>query len=86
MRTNQLRLWFSSVAYVLMNVFRKIGLKETSMERAQCHTIQEKLMKIGAQVKISVRRVYLMMANGCPYKEIILGAYSNIQQAMPMRV
>jgi len=86
MRTNQLRLWFSSIAYVLMNALRKLGLKKTILERAQCHTIREKLFKIGAQVRISVRRVYLMFASGCPYKEIFGVALRNIQRSSPMPV
>ncbi len=75
MRSNQLRLWFSSVAYVLMNAFRQVALKGTEMERAQCGTIRVKLLKIGALVKISVRRVVVALASGCPYQEIFATAY-----------
>lgn len=85
MRSNQLRLWFSSVAYVLMNAFRQVALKGTEMERAQCGTIRVKLLKIGAQVKISVRRVVIALASGCPYQEIFATAYRNLQVTMPLR-
>jgi len=79
LRSNQLRLWFSSVAYVLINAFRKIGLKGTKMARAQCHTIREKLFKIGASVMISVRRVVIMLASGCPYQSVFSVAYRNLR-------
>jgi len=57
LRSNQLRLWLSSVAYVLMNEIRRLGLAGTEMEQAQCSTIRLKLLKIGAQVQVTVRRV-----------------------------
>ena len=70
MRANQLRLWFSSVAYVLMHSLRMLGLKATEFAQAQCQTIRNKILKIGAQVKISVRRVLISFASGYPYQEI----------------
>jgi hypothetical protein len=85
MRANQLRLWFSSVAYVLMNAFRQVALKGTEMERAQCGTIRVKLLKIGAQVKMSVRRVAVKLASGCPCQELFATACRNLQMAMPLR-
>ena len=57
MRANQLRLWFSSVAYVLLNELRRVGLRSTEFAKAQCHTIRNKLLKIGGQIRISVRRI-----------------------------
>lgn len=66
MRANQLRRWFSSVAYVVMNEVRKRALLGTEFARAQCETIRLKLLKIGAQVRVSVRRVYISLASGCP--------------------
>ena len=59
MRANQIRLWFSSVAYTLLQALRRIGLCGTKMARAQCSTIRLKLLKIGACIKISVRRVFV---------------------------
>ena len=69
-RANQLRLWFSSVAYVLMHALRMFGLKATEFAQAQCQTIRNKILKIGAQVKISVRRVLISFASGYPYQTV----------------
>ncbi len=66
MRANQLRLWLSSLAYVLMCAVRRIGLAGTGLERATCGTIRLALLKIGARVTISVRRVKLAFASSCP--------------------
>lgn len=66
MRANQLRLWFASFAYVLLCALRRIGLPQTQFARASCATIRLKLLKIGALVRISVRRVVFAMASGCP--------------------
>ena len=85
MRANQLRLWFSSVAYVLVNALRTFGLKGTEMSRAQCHTIREKLIKIGAMIKVSVRRVLIMLASGYPYQAIFAAAYRNLRILTPLR-
>jgi hypothetical protein len=59
MRANQLRLYLSSIAYVLMSELRRIGLRGTEMERAQVGTIRTALLKIGAVVTVSVRRVFV---------------------------
>ncbi len=67
MRANQLRLWFASMAYVLITALRRIGLKHTQFAQATCGTIRLKLLKIGALVTTSVRRVKIAMASGCPY-------------------
>jgi hypothetical protein len=66
MRANQLRLWLSSLAYVLMCAVRRIGLAGTGLERATCGTIRLALLKLGARVSISVRRVKLAFASSCP--------------------
>jgi len=66
MRANQLRLWFASMAYVLLCAVRRIGLQHTSFAKASCGTIRLKLLKIGALVRISVRRIKIAMASGCP--------------------
>jgi len=85
MRSNQIRLWFSTLAYVLMSTLRKVGLKGTDMQRAQCSTIREKLLKIGAQVKVSVRRVVVKRTSSYPYKELFATVLKNIQRTVPMR-
>jgi len=70
MRANQLRLWLSSLAYVLMCAVRRIGLAGTKLERATCGTIRLALLKIGARVTISVRRVKLAFASSCPQADV----------------
>jgi hypothetical protein len=67
MRANQLRLWFASFAYVLICALRRIGLAHTRLADATCGTIRLKLFKIGAQVRVSVRRIKIAMASACPY-------------------
>ena len=72
MRANQLRLWLASFAYILMCAVRRIGLAGTRMAQATCGTIRLKLLKIGALVTISVRRVKLAFASACPDREIFM--------------
>jgi len=67
LRSNQLRLYFSSVAYVLLQMLRRVGLAGTELARAQCATIRLKLLKIGARIRISVRKVWVSLAGGYPY-------------------
>ena len=69
MRANQLRLWFSSMAYVLLCALRRIALHGTALARATCGTIRQKLLKIGALVRISVRRIKIAMASGYPWQQ-----------------
>jgi hypothetical protein len=68
MRANQLRLWFASMAYVLLEALRRIGLKATKLGDATCGSIRLKLLKIAARVTISVRRIKFAMASACPYQ------------------
>jgi len=68
MRANQLRLWFASMAYVLLCALRRIGLAHTQFAQATCGTIRLKLLKLGALVKISVRRIKLAMASAYPWQ------------------
>jgi len=70
MRANQLRLWLSSLAYVLMCAVRRIGLAGTKLAVATCRTIRLKLLKLGARVTISVRRVKLAFASSCPAADL----------------
>jgi hypothetical protein len=81
MRANQLRLWFASMAYVLMEALRRIGLRGTQLADATCGTIRRKLLKIGALVRISVRRVRVAMASACPYRQEYRSAYLKLGQA-----
>jgi Transposase DDE domain group 1 len=66
MRANQMRLWFASMAYVLLCALRRIGLHHTPFTDATCGIIRLKLLKIGAIVRVSVRRIKIAMASGCP--------------------
>ena len=84
MRANQLRLWFSSVAYLLLHVLRQQALQGTEWAKAQCGTLRSKLLKIGAQIRISVRRILISLASGCPYEGLFRQAYQNLQ-ALPQR-
>jgi hypothetical protein len=79
MRANQLRLYFSSVAYMLMHALRRLGLQGTQMAKAQCNTIRLKLLKIGAQIKITVRKVWVSFAGGYPYIELFHHVYRNLR-------
>ena len=72
---NQLRLWFASMAYVLIDSLRRIALPGTDLAQATCATIRRKLFKIGALVTISVRRIKLAMASGCPYETVFAQAH-----------
>jgi hypothetical protein len=69
MRANQLRLWFASMAYVLLCALRRIGLAHTQFADATCGTIRLKLLKLGALVRISVRRIKLAMTSACPWQD-----------------
>ncbi|TBC88663.1 IS1380 family transposase [Rhizobium ruizarguesonis] len=78
MRANQLRLWFASLAYVLIGALRRLGLAHTRLADATCGTIRLKLLKIGAQVRVSVRRIKVAMASACPYAEEFALAHARI--------
>jgi DDE family transposase len=75
MTANQLRLWFASMAYVLIEGTRRLALQATDLADATCGTIRRKLLKIGALVTISVRRIKFAMASGCPYKAVFAIAH-----------
>jgi hypothetical protein len=81
MRANQLRLWFASFAYVLLEALRRIGLRHTQFATATCGTLRLKLLKIGAQVRKSVRRIKIAMASACPYQAEYHLAYLSLQRA-----
>ncbi len=69
MRANQLRLYFASFAYVLMHGLRRLGLAGTQLSNSQCTTIRLKLLKIGARLKITVRKVWLSFSEAYPYEK-----------------
>ena len=78
MRVNQLRLWFSAFAYVLMCALRRIGLVGTELAGATCATIRSRLLKIGAQVTVSVRRVKIALASSFPLQEEFSRAHQRL--------
>ena len=85
MFSNQIRLYFSSLAYVLVQALRQLGLTGTDMSKAQCDTIRLKLFKIGARIRITVRKVWISFADGYPYRRIFDQILANIARR-PLRV
>jgi Transposase DDE domain group 1 len=81
MRANQLRLWFASMAYVLLCALRRIALQHTQLAKATCGTIRLKLLKIGALVRTSVRRIKFAMASGYPYQRDFALAHAQLIKA-----
>ena len=81
MQANQLRLWFASAAYVLVCALRRIGLSHTQFATATCGTIRLRLLKIGALVRVSVRRVSVAMASGCPWQHEWALAHAMLRKA-----
>ena len=75
MKGNQLRLYFSALAYTLMEALRRLGLKGTAWAEAQVDTIRTKLLKIGAIVRVSVRRVLLQLSSAYPWKDLYTHAF-----------
>jgi len=83
--SNQVRLYFSSMAYVLIQALRRLGLAGTKMAKAQCDTIRLKLFKIGARIRITVRKVWVAFAGGYPYKGLFSHIVKNLMK-IPLRV
>ena len=81
MRANQLRLWFASMAYILISALRRIGLAHTQFARASCGTIRLKLLKIGALVRTSVRRIKLAMPSAFPHQAEYRAAHAALTAA-----
>ncbi|MEO1603482.1 MAG: IS1380 family transposase [Pseudomonadota bacterium] len=79
MRANQLRLWFSSLAYVLVDALRRLALVDTQLSRAQVWTLRNRLLKIGAVVRVSVRRVVLSMASAFPLQDEFAQAVARLR-------
>ncbi len=78
MRANQRRLWLSSVAYVLVNTLRVVGLQGTQFAKAQSDTIRLELFKIGAAIRITVRKVGVLLSQSYPYAEIFVRVFENL--------
>lgn len=81
LRANQLRLWFASMAYVLLAALRRLALKHTRLATATCGTLRLKLLKIGALVRVSVRRIRIAMASACPHAAEFALAHARLSAA-----
>jgi len=81
MKVNQLRLWFSTFAYTLLAELCRLGLAHSTWARAQCGTIRLKLLKIGAQVRLSVRRLWISLSSAYPWQGIFLEALARLRAA-----
>ena len=83
MRGNQIRLFFSSIAYVLLEALRRLGLAGTELACAQCQTIRLKLLKIGALVRVTVRKVWVKLSSSSPYAEAFRRVHANLARLRP---
>ena len=83
MRVNQVRLWLSSVAYVLLDELRRVGLAGTSLATAYCSTVRLKMLKIGARVRVTARKVWVSLASSYPHQELFARVYEQLQRAGP---
>ncbi len=79
MRENQLRLYLSAAAYVLMSAFRRLALSTTEWARAQCETIRLQLLRIGAQVRVTARKVWVSITSSYPYAQAFAHAYAQLR-------
>jgi hypothetical protein len=84
MRANQVRLYCSSIAYVLLNALRRLGLSGTELAEAQCQTIRLKLLKIGALVQVTVRKVWVKLSSSCPYAEVFRKVHAKLAGLAPL--
>ncbi len=78
-RANQMRLYLSTMAYVLMSGLRRLGLKATELAEAQVSTIRTKLLKIGAQIRVTVRKVWVSMASSYPWQDLYSQVWVNLR-------
>jgi len=84
MRGNQVRLYCSSIAYVLLSALRRLGLAGTELARAQCQTIRLKSLKVGALVRVTVRKVWVKLSSGCPYADVFRRVHANLSRMRPV--
>ena len=83
MAVNQLRLWFSSLAYTLLAELRRLGLEQSAQARARCQTIRLRLFKIGARVRVTRRKVWVLLSSACPHQHLFAHAYDRLTRAGP---
>jgi hypothetical protein len=78
LRANQLRLDCASVAYLLLHALRRLALAGTTLARAQCQTLRLTLLKIGARVRVTTRKVWRALASGCPHAALFTHAHTRL--------
>jgi hypothetical protein len=78
MRANQIRLALSTVAYIVMRALRQFGLPQTELAQAQCDTIRLKLLKIGAVIQVTVRRVWVSLSESYPFREVLVQVWEKL--------
>jgi hypothetical protein len=79
MRANQVRLCLATMAYVMLRALRQFGLDQTDLAQAQCSTIRLRLLKIGALIRVTVRRVWLALSEAYPFRQVFLQAYEKLR-------
>jgi hypothetical protein len=79
MRANQMRLYLSAMAYILVSGLRRLGLKATELAEAQVSTIRTKLLKIGAQIRVTARKVWVSMASSYPWQDLYQQVWANLR-------
>ena len=80
MRANQVRLYLSTVAYLVLRALREFGLRGTELAQAQCGSIRWKLLKIGGVIRVTVRRVVVALSEACPFREVFTQVWENLQR------
>jgi hypothetical protein len=85
LRANQVRLYFASIAYLLLHGLRRLGLAGTALARAQCATIRTKLLKVGAQIRVTVRKVWVALSNAYPSQAVFAHVLARLH-ALPVAV
>jgi hypothetical protein len=84
LRSNQLRLYFSSFAYVMLCALRRLGLQDTDLANAQCGTIRTRLLKVGARIRITVRKVWIAFSESFPAQHLFIEVLNKLRQ-IPLR-
>jgi hypothetical protein len=79
MRANQMRLYLSAMAYILVSGLRRLGLQATELAEAQVSTIRTKLLKIGTQIRVTVRKVWVSMASSYPWQDLYRQVWTNLR-------
>ena len=85
MRSNQIRLYFSSIAYCLLQALRRLGLTGTEMAHAQCQTIRLRLLKVGAQLRLTVRKIWVSLSAGYAWARLFAEVHRNLEGVSPPR-